>query len=204
MEFYIELVTNYLRYVYPGYITIYIYLFKRGISNRDSEYILLKSIVLSYIYNTILFNFSIISDSGWIDFILLFTSVLVALFAGCIVESKFMRNILDILNISTTTELNELDSVIGKRQAYCIVELKNGNMYEGFLQNYEADIEVKNRFISLCAYKKSIDSKCIYDGSLNQNRNVIIYLSDVISIEVLDELETNYIIQCNKEKIKNN
>lgn len=204
MEFYFALATIYLRYLYPGYITIYIYLFVRGISSKDNKAILLKSIVISYIYNTIIYTFVNEKDLIWIDFVLLLVSVLVALIANNIVSSDYLRKILFFLNVTTRTELNELDSVIGKRQAYCVIELKNGNIYKGFLQNYEADIEVVNRFVSLCAYRKNINGECVYDGSLNQDRNVIIYLSDVASIEVLDESETNNIIQRNKAKIKNN
>lgn len=202
MEFYIELATTYFRYVYPGYITIYIYLFIRGISSKDTNAILLKSIVISYIYNTVIYYFANKRDIKWIDFILLSVSVLVAFVVEHIIKSDYLRVILDIYGISTKTALNELDSVIGEdADGYCIIELKNGIIFEGFLQAYEADIEVKNRFISLCAYKKSINRECIYDGSLNQDRNVIIYLSDVISIEVLDEVETNQMIQQNIEEI---
>lgn len=46
----IQEIPNYITYIYPGYLTIYAYLFFKGKTLKDSNYIFIKSIAISYVY----------------------------------------------------------------------------------------------------------------------------------------------------------
>lgn len=41
---------EYIKYIYPGYLSIYLYLFFRGKTLKDNNYIIVKAIAISYIY----------------------------------------------------------------------------------------------------------------------------------------------------------
>lgn len=46
----VDALPEYVKYIYPGYLSIYVYLFFRGKTLRDNNYIFVKAIAISYIY----------------------------------------------------------------------------------------------------------------------------------------------------------
>ena len=46
----IQIIPECITYIYPGYLTIFLFLFFRGRSIKEDNYVWLKAIAISYIY----------------------------------------------------------------------------------------------------------------------------------------------------------
>ena len=60
----IQSLPEYIKYIFPGYLSMYTYLFLRGKTLKDNSYIIMKSIAISYIYLWIL---EWIKDIKWLN-----------------------------------------------------------------------------------------------------------------------------------------
>ena len=56
--FIIDAIPSYIKYIYPGYLSMYIYWFLRGKTLKDNNYVIIKSIAISYVYISIIHGFS--------------------------------------------------------------------------------------------------------------------------------------------------
>lgn len=148
-----DILPNYLVYVYPGYITIYLYLFFRSKSITDSKGVIVKSVVISYIYVSILssLELSLIEQNA----ILILSSCVLAYISFRITKSKTVKKILHKLGIYTTFYDNSIDALKkGNTGAWLCVYLKDSDIvYEGSLGNQELEPNRKN-YITLTGYWK--------------------------------------------------
>lgn len=174
----INSIPEYIIYIYPGYITIYLYYFFRGKTLKDTKQILLKSILLSYIYITIT-DFIPVSNVFWITLGYLALSTTIAYVGYRITISNLILRIFDFIKIHTTFYENDIESLAGiENSAWLIVYLKDEPVaYEGSLGNKELE-DSKNKFITLEGYTKH---KINTDGSLG---------------EIICSYEGNYKEQC--------
>lgn len=205
----VDNIPKYLVYVYPGYITIYLYYFFRGITVKETKGILLKAIILSYIYISVLSKFTnFMKLSKCIDVQsfpnvgigICLMAVSVAYLAYRLVISDTAISYLEKLKIHTTFSMNELEEI----EKDCVdgtwlcVYLKDSNIaYEGFLSKKEMELDRK-QYIVICGYRKYAigdDGKSvkpyIYDYDDNQNEKVIIYFDEIKRFEIRDNTITD-------------
>lgn len=197
----IEALPEYLKLIYPGYITIYIYYFCRAITIKDNKTIILKSIVLSYIYS-ILINeivlpldiFNKISNKQLIENILLtLLALIVAYISYRLTKSKRILNIFEGMKIHTTFSTNEIEEMENQsKDGTWVVAYMNGDnlVYEGYLINKEMEPD-KRQYIALTQYRKFKTDKdgkpqepYIEDFSDSCNEKVIIYMGNITHFEI--------------------
>ena len=155
----INALPQYMIYLYPGYITIYVYLFLEAKSMQDSKGILLKSICISFLYkiglDNIAHRFCIhLDDSKMLYHIfMILICCIVAFIIWKIQYIKAFQNLLKRIGIDTKFEGDGIDILDnGSQAAWLKVYLKSGNVvYEGFLGERELE-EGKHKFIILKGY----------------------------------------------------
>lgn len=165
----IQSIPEYIKYIYPGYLTIYTYFFFRGRTIKDNNYILVKSIAISYIYLWII---------EWLRNIKLLNSVVDIFFTNIPFELKqniclivlaiifsymFYRaaisektpDLLSKVKIQTTFYGNEIEMLAEfDKGAWLCIYLKDDEVvYEGSLGKKQLD-EGERKYICLDAYYK--------------------------------------------------
>lgn len=198
----IRAIPEYIIYVYPGYLTVYIYFFLKGRTLKDNNYIFLKAIAISYIHIAIIDWLKDIVNMGFlpisqalkqnISFILL--AGVFAYTGYAITISKSVQKILRYLNIRTTFHENEIEVLADfNKGAWLCVYLKDDDVvYEGSLGYKELEDE-KRKYICLNAYYKYfLDSNgkpkepYVEDHEDNYNETVLIFYDSIKRIEKRD------------------
>lgn len=195
----IRSIPEYIIYVYPGYLTVYLYLFFRGRTVNDNNYLIVKAVAISYIHLTAVnwlrdianLYFLQVPESVKINAALIVASVLSAYAAYRITLSKRTKRIFDYLNISTTFYENEIEVLADfNHGAWLCVYLKDdGVVYEGSLGYKELD-EGKRKYICLDSYYKYyLDEKgkptepYIEDHENDPDESVLIFYDSIKRIE---------------------
>lgn len=195
LKFLIDELPNYIQYFYPGYITIYLYCFFRGITLRDTKNTVIKSIAISYLYTVVLneilkAKYASLEYNIW----LIVIAVSCAYVSYMVIESESFSESLDGIYISTSTKLNEIDAMrdsLRNNSAWLKVYLKNDDIaYEGSLRKYESEQE-KRRFIMLSGYikyriEKNGEEKEIRNFKFKNKEQILIYDEDIKYIESAD------------------
>ncbi len=165
----IDALPEYIKYIYPGYLSIYLYLFFRGKTLRDNNYIFLKAISISYIYmwlvqwlgqsvflreimNTVFFS---APKELKQNICLLMLSIVVAYIFYRIAISSRICKILELFKVRTTFYDNEIEALADFNEgAWLVVYLKDDSVvYEGSLGEKEMEAD-KRQYICLNAYYK--------------------------------------------------
>ncbi len=201
----IEKLPEYIKLVYPGYMTIYLYYFFRALTIKDNKTIILKAVILSYIYNIIIGEFSIIffisGDLNYefvVHILLLVASIVIAYISYIFTKSKRVLIFLQKLNINTTFSTNEIEELESQSEngTWLVAYMEDSNIvYEGFLINKEMEPD-KRQYIVLAMYRKYIlDEKgkprkpYIDDFSDNCKQKVMIFYNKISHLEVRDTTE---------------
>lgn len=186
----INAIPQYIIYVYPGYLTIYIYNFFRARNIVDSKSVVLKSLAISYFYVLLCRKLSISSDLI-LNCMLIILSLVSAFIAFHITRSKFTSMVFDFFGISTTFNDNELEALEELDQGTWLVTYLNDDniVYEGWLFSKEMEPN-KRQCICLSGYRKYLlndSGKPIHpyidDYSEDNNEKVIIFYDSVKRIE---------------------
>lgn len=150
----IEYIPEYIIYVYPGYITIYLYYFFRAKSIKDNKQIFFKSIIISYMY-IVLTDFISVYNLLFMHMGYITLAVLVAYISYRITASEKILELFKYFKIYTTFYDNEVEALAGAHNgAWLIVFLKSENIaVEGSLGYKELEMG-KERYITLEAYTK--------------------------------------------------
>lgn len=154
----IRAIPEYITYIYPGYLTIYVYYFLRGKTLKDTNSIVIKSLAISYVCISILdivVKKAGISSMIFENVILIFLAVLGAYIAFRVVKASRIHKFLEWMNVETTFYDNEMETLAEfNKGAWLIVYLKDDNViYEGSLGYKEMETD-KRQYITLQAYKK--------------------------------------------------
>ena len=170
----IESLPGYIRYIYPGYLSMYLYLFFRGKTLKDSNYVLLKAITISYIYlwivewirelnyveklNNCLFS-SMPYELKFNLLVIVIASVIPYLFYR-ISKSSLILKIFQVFRINTTFYDNEIEALANYDEgAWLVVYLKDDNVvYEGSLGDKELE-DGKRQYICLNSFSKYLLKK---------------------------------------------
>lgn len=184
----LDSLAKYIVYVYPGYITIYIYRFLRAKCVDENKEILIKSIAISFLYKLVLDK--ALSETEIIyHFWMIIISVVIPYIAYLAQKSDTTQHALEVLGINTRLEENEIEILDnGERSAWVKVYLKEDKIvYEGFLGETEME-SGKRQFIILKKYRKyTVDKKghpnpYIEEHDQDEDK-VLIFYEDVKRIE---------------------
>lgn len=195
----IQAIPEYIIYIYPGYLTVYLYLFLRGKTLKDNNYILVKAMAISYIHLAVIdwlrgalnLCFLKIPDAIKTNAALIIIASLSAYVAYKITLSKRIKKLFDFLDISTTFYENEIEVLADFNSgAWLCVYLKDDNVvYEGSLGYKELD-EDKRRYICLNSYYKYYLNKrgkpkepYIEDHDNEPDETVLIFYDSIKRIE---------------------
>lgn len=150
---------------------MYIYWFLRGKTLKDNNYVIIKSIAISYVYISIIHGFSNIEFTSCftnsnsllfryeilINVILILASVIFPYILYRAITSDIIKQVFKKLKIDTTLYDNEIEMLADfDKGAWLCVYLKNDNVvYEGSLGMKELE-DGKRKYICLTNYYKYI------------------------------------------------
>lgn len=201
----IQSLPEYIKYIFPGYLSMYTYLFLRGKTIKDNSYIIMKSIAISYIYLWVLEWIKDIECLNNIEDII-FKSVpyelkqsICLVILGIVFPYVFYRIItlkktqtfLSKLKIQTTFYDNEIEMLAEFNEgAWLCVYLNDDEVvYEGSLGNKELDDD-KRKYICLNSYYKYLldeegkpKDPYIEDHEKEPEETVMIFYDSVKRIE---------------------
>ena len=200
----INIIPAYIKYIYPGYLTIYVFLFFCDKKIDDNNYLLMKSIAISYIYIEFLRAFKTIHivnskllllyGTSAYEFLantaLIMVSLIVAYIGYRFVKSKFANKVFSFFNISTTYFENELEWLSNYGDgAWLVVYLNDSDVvYEGSLNTYNyTNDHPYIRLTRFCKYRLQDNGKpkepYIEDHANEPNESVTIYRENIKIIE---------------------
>lgn len=191
-----EVILNYIQYIYPGFIVIYIYYFIRGISTRNSELFYLKVICISYIVvtliNSIIGFFISEEELGnenveyifYTNLLILVVSILIPVISFKIIKLGYIDKILKKLGTPIITSRNEIELIEQKmpdnKAVYVIIHLRGNIVYTGNLIDAETG---ESGFICIREWNKySIGSHgdiVKLNNKRVKERNIIFHLSNI-------------------------
>lgn len=200
----IEVIPQYVCYIYPGYISLYLYYYFHSLTLDESKAKAVKSVAISYFYIIVLKEtieqinrnpyIEVKNDiSGvWFNLFLIFVSILIPyilymLEKKCKILSKAKRK----LGINTSFAKNEIDALQRKYNdtIWIYVYMKNSNiMYEGSLTEKEME-ESRTKFFCLSKYRKYLlkengEKKKLADYSNDEKEKVLIYFNMISHFEI--------------------
>ena len=155
----------------------------------ESKGILLKSVVISYLYVTAIDQLSIDSQL-YENFGLILISVIFAYIAYLFTKSDCTRVVLDTMNVQTVFYENEMDALLGDDSgAWLCVYIKDENLvYEGWL-HYD-EMEAYRKYISLTNYRKYMldedgfpKKRYIEEHDNDHEEEVLIFWDEIKRIE---------------------
>lgn len=200
----IDSIPQYICYIYPGYITLYLYFYFHSLTLDETKAKVIKSIIISYIY--IILDKAIIgllnkflptelnANINGIAFnaLLILASVLIPYIIYLIeTKSSFFEKAKSRLSIKTSFSKNEIE-VLQKKYSDTIwiyVYMRDGNiMYEGSLTEKELELG-RTQFFCLSKYRKYIiNSKGkkakLADYSNDDKEKVLIYFDRISHFEI--------------------
>lgn len=207
IESLIEILPNIFIYIVPGYIILRIISYRFSRNTIKDDYLLLKSIVVSYILIVIVdflvqilcvivnifidkpnleINLNIETLMGKIIIILL---SIVSGFIWCkFITSDVSYKFLEKLGINKSLNTNIFDDISDMdRGTWLFVYLQNERIiYFGALQRYEEREDVENYFLVLSNYKSfEYNGIEMEDQSRNPLRWVMINTKDISRIEII-------------------
>jgi len=201
----IRAIPEYIQYIYPGYLSIYVYLFFRGRTIKDNNYIFIKSIAISYIYlwliewlkqinilrriiNLCFFNAPYeLKQNGC----LIILAIFIAYIFYRIALSDNTIKIFNLFDVNTTFYDNEIEVLSDFNEgAWLCIYLKDDDVvYEGSLGYKELE-EDRRKYICLNSYYKYfLDEKgkpiepYIEDHDNEKEETVMIFYDSIKRIE---------------------
>lgn len=191
----LEIIKQYIVYVYPGFITVVFYRFAMSKSVEENKNTFIKSIIISYLYTIPISHFSGITPSEFTmcqHVLLLGVSVLIPLAWNRIIRWEGFRKIIRGIGIKTEIYDNLMDIMFYKENGKVWVRAyldEQKVMYEGSLRHYESDIK-REQQIFLSGYREihynettcKYDKK-IYDYASDESKWVRIFEKNITRME---------------------
>lgn len=201
----IDELPKYISYIYPGFITIWLYCFFRGNRFNMGKYMIMLSVGISFVY-IVFAEYAIVPLLKKIlnvellyanvmdvtfNILLLIMAVLVPYAINLLVGCKKIDGILKKMFIKTSVRDNEFDVLQGDydNAIFITVYIKNTNLaYSGYMVQKEMDKDSR-RFICLWKYRKfklnkNNELKKIDDHIDDDKERVVIYYDDISHFEV--------------------
>lgn len=197
----LQCLEQYFVYLYPGFVTIFIYSFTKAKGFKLNKTLIVLSVIISYLY-VLIYRFirginEIASFKIYDYIIILIISIVLPFIWNFISKAKWMEKILHKLNINTTIETNVWDYIHNRDKDKKGIILKvflddKDIMYEGSLRYHESD-KKKEQTICLSGYRRYVKEngkfvvKQDYNG--DNSRWVLIKMCDVTRTEIMYDSE---------------
>ena len=203
----IEKLPPYICYIYPGYISMFLFYYFNGLTLNDTKSKVIKCITLSYLYilvaKKVIIPFvneskciELSCENQALDFhiVLILLSVIIPYFIYIgLFKNDMLTKILKFLSIDTVTYKNEINLLQSKYDdtIWIRVYMKDKNLvYSGSLTENELE-EGKAKFFCLSKYRKYLikqngKEKKLVDFSNDDKEKVLIYLEQVSHFEVVN------------------
>ena len=203
----IDEIPKYICYIYPGYITMYLYYYFHSLTLEDTTGKLLKSIAISYFYVVIIkWEFGLVNRIPFINIVadvngVLFNILLIifSIAVPCMVNlleksekfDEYMKKMKSVLKINTSFAKNEIEVIQKKYNdtIWIYVYMKDSNtMYEGSLTEKELE-ECRTKFFCLSKYRKYLllddgTKEKLADYSDDEKEKVLIYFERISHFEI--------------------
>lgn len=195
---------NYIIYIYPGIITIYLYNFFAARTTTNTQAFVIKSFAISYLYNLLIpKTFTLIcflkeepnKNSISYNIVLIVVAFLVPYFGHKFKMSKIFELICEVLGISTSVTDVPFELLGDKEEKYTCLKIyikDEPYVYIGYLGEYEYE-DGHDKYIILTGYKKyyiksKSNEKLIANyGADEYTEKVFIKLDDIKFIEKIGE-----------------
>lgn len=182
-----------LKYIYPGYISLWIHNALIARNLKESDHLLIKVIVISYIYVQIICGISVIKDNEIIQNVLLIILSLSIPYIGYLLkESSILSFIENFLKIDTSPATDIIDKIKQPDGTWVRAYMDDiGVMYEGSLRHdrMNPDEEKCIALSGFISYKISSDDRkleSIIEDNTNDNSKWVALKYDLISrIEIV-------------------
>lgn len=220
IESLIEILPNIFIYIVPGYIILRIISYRFSRNSIKDDYLLLKSIVISYVLIVIVgflvqvfgvivnmfidksileINLNIETLMGKMTILLL--SIIFGFIWCKFITSDISYKILGKLGISKSLNTNIFDDIVDKdRGLWMLVYLRDERIiYFGAFQRYEEREDVENYFLVLSNYRSfGYDGMELEDQRQNPLRWVMINTKDISRIELIYDEESKKVEKSKK------
>lgn len=196
----IEVLRQYIVYVYPGMISLTIYRFAMLKNFEDNSKTFIKSVVISYLYTLpfILCNINPIKFGFLQHIIIIIISIGAPITWHNVIHWNIFKKIIRKFNIKTEIHDNIMDIMFNKENGSVWVRAYMADMqimYEGSLRHYESDLD-KPQQIVLSGYRlynyndttKKYDI-LLYDYASNQKQWVRLLEQHIIRMEFVYDNE---------------
>lgn len=202
----IDNIPRYVCYIYPGYISMYLYYYFHSLTLDETKAKIVKSVAISYFYIILLIRlFKIINDCEYIPFevengiegvgfniwLVIFSIAIPYVLYRVQKQKNFIDKFKRKLLIDTSLAKNEIEVLQKKYKdtIWIYVYMKNSNiMYEGSLTEKELEAG-RTRFFCLSKYRKYLmqengEKKKLFDYSNDEKEKVLIYFDMISHFEI--------------------
>lgn len=196
----LRIVSTYIVYIYPGFITLSIYNFARAKKLEKNKLLIIESFCISLLY-VLPISYVLQVEPQYFKteqhISLIILAILCAIGLNLFVHTQLCRGILNILGINTTVDDSIMDIMFykGKRSVYLTAYMDEKKiMYEGWLIHYEPDLN-RTQQIVLSNYRQ-----CEYNEKTKSYNKRIDYSNDSTKyVRLLEENITRMEFDYNRE-----
>lgn len=197
----IDMLPQVLIYVCPGYITLWIYNAVISRKVKESNHMVAKAIIISYLYLEIIKQIKRIIPNLDENITLFILTIVTGVCVDKVLKSEWYSRILYVLNISASTDTDIIDKIRTPQGVWVKVYLDDlHRAYEGCLTYDIMDPEVERHLIlsSYLKYKISDDPKIldeeagtfteleiIEDNSNDLSSQIVLKYDSITRIEVV-------------------
>lgn len=203
-------IASYVIYIYPGFISIYLYNFFVARKTKDTQALILKSFAISYLYNIFIqtifskinfLNNRFSENSIAYNVYLIAVAFLIPYIIYRVKISNTFASICEKLKISTSVTDVPFELLGDKEEDYICMKIYLANepyAYIGYIEEYEYE-EEREKYLILTGYRKYYISDMKdevlvagYDAD-DYKEKVFIRFNDVKRIEKISENRANEI-----------
>lgn len=181
-----EILPQVILYIVTGYLIYSTYHFTRikQIDDKNTEHILMSSLVIGYIYCELI-NLILIYTCQEIYILgMIICSVLLGYLLGKLIQNKYIVSILDFLKIRETGNDYYWNDLLDKSKSMKAKIIINNKIYEGMIHYIESKSNSPN--IILSSYiVKNLNNVVIEDKRSDNNKVIILNTLKADSVEVI-------------------
>ena len=181
-----EILPQVILYIVTGYLIYSTYHFTRikQIDDKNTEHILMSSLVIGYIYCELINLIPIYTCQEIYILGMIICSVLLGYLLGKLIQNKYIVSILDFLKIRETGNDYYWNDLLDKSKSMKTKIIINNKIYEGMIHYIESKSNSPN--IILSSYiVKNLNNVVIEDKRRDNNKVIILNTLKADSVEVI-------------------
>lgn len=181
-----EILPQVILYIVTGYLIYSTYHFTRikQIDDKNTEHILMSSLVIGYIYCELINLIPIYACQEIYILGMIICAVLLGYLLGKLIQNKYIVSILDFLKIRETGNDYYWNDLLDKSKSMKAKIIINNKIYEGMIHYIESKSNSPN--IILSSYiVKNLNNVVIEDKRSDNNKVIILNTLKADSVEVI-------------------